>query len=545
MKKILYSLCILAFLVIAPSCNDLLELKSPDKISAGNFYRNETDALSAIAVAYSKVGQREYYYGEHSFHLQEARTDLVDNADLKQIGPDAPAFFNFAVTSVNGYAGNLWYYRYRGISAANKVIENVPNISLDNIAEDKRDHILGEAKFLRAYYHFILLMDYKDVILRSKSTTTDSDKLPSSRADIWDFVIAEFDEAATLMSSSVVVPVERATANTAYAFEAWALVNRAYETENAEFTGSVVTPQNLTDALTAISKISGPIIETNYRSLFDGTNNNSKEVLLTCPFNNDPSFGLKAMPHMGMLSKELGGYHVLTPSKDLLKFYEDTKLDATHYDPRALATAVWNNDFFNTPGNFPFSATMKYKKDDTTPEVTLEVNKFSQVFSKNLEGSSFYKFTPKFDAMYDEESSVKATFKDSENPVATIKVKETPYEVYIPIMRYANVLLLKAECLAQTGGDAIAVVNELRSARGIAATKETDAMKAIELERILEFEHENSRFYDLRRWNKLATNANVLARGYTTEANFIAIPSVEIVNNEALNGDDEEEETAE
>lgn len=536
MKKILYSLCAFAVLVATPGCADILDLTSPDKMSASNYYRNEDDALAALAVAYAKVGQRELYYGEHSFHIQEARTDLVFNADLTQVGKDAPAFYNFAVLSTNSYANNLWWYRYRSIGAANKVIENVPNIPENKISVEKKNHILGEARFLRAYYHFILLMDYKEILLREKTTTTDNNKLPASRKDAWAFVINEFEEAAKLMDPSVVVPVERASANTAYAYKAWALVNKAYETADGTYTGSVVNPSDLTDALTAISKINGPIIEAKFRSLFDGTNNDSKEVLLTCPFNNDPAYNVKAMPHMSMLSKELGGYHILTPSKDLLKFYEDTKLDATTYDPRALATVIWNNDFYNTPGNFPFSTTMKYKPNDTDPEVVLEVNKFSQVFSKDLTGASFWKFVPAMSVIYDEAASVKATFKTPSAPVVTLKMKETPVEVYIPIMRYANVLLLKAECLAQQGdnGGAIAAVNELRTARGIANTKETDAMKAIEMERVLEFEHENSRFYDLRRWNKLATNANISARGYKADANFMAVPSSEFENNEAL-----------
>lgn len=535
MKKILYSLCAFTMLVTAPSCADLLDVKSPDKMVASNFYRNEDDALAALAVAYAKVGQRELYYGEHSFHLQEARTDLVVNADLNQVGKDAPAFYNFSVINTNSYSNNLWAYRYRSIGASNKVIENVPSIPESGITEAKRNHIMGEARFLRAYYHFILLMDYKDVIIRDKSTLLDSDKLPASRKDVWKFVIDEFEEAAKLMDPSVSVPVERAKANTAYAYKAWALVNKAYETEAGEFTGSVVNPQDLADALIAISKISGPVLESNFRSLFDGSNNNSKEVLLTCPFNNDPAFWVQSMPHMSMLSKELGGYHVLTPSKDLLKIYEDTKLDATTYDPRALATVIWSNDYFNTPGNFPFSATLTYKPTEDAEAIVLDINKASQVFAEGA--ASFYKFVPKFETIYDEASTVKAVFKKPTEPAPQIKVKETAVEVYVPVMRYANVLLLKAECLAQQGdkAGAIAVINELRSARGIAGTKVTDdAMKAVELERVLEFEHENSRFYDLRRWNKLGTNANILARKYTPAANFMAIPSSEYENNHAL-----------
>ena len=79
----------------------------------------------------------------------------------------------------------------------------------------------------------------------------------------------------------------------------------------------------------------------------------------------------------------------------------------------------------------------------------------------------------------------------------------------MPLMRYANVLLMKAEIYNEQGHPekAIPLINEVRSVHGkLPAMTGSDqaAVKAqIEHERLVEFTLENSRFYDLRRWGKL------------------------------------------
>lgn len=86
------------------------------------------------------------------------------------------------------------------------------------------------------------------------------------------------------------------------------------------------------------------------------------------------------------------------------------------------------------------------------------------------------------------------------------------------ILRYADVLLLKAEAILQSGGskaEAIGLVNEVRTrARGAGAvpanysTGETDAatiMGWIMNERFLELAGEGQRWFDLRRWHKAGT----------------------------------------
>ena len=116
------------------------------------------------------------------------------------------------------------------------------------------------------------------------------------------------------------------------------------------------------------------------------------------------------------------------------------------------------------------------------------------------------------------------------------------------VLRYADVLLMRAEAQAQLGqtSEAIALVNQVRErAAGMATSSvvsnysnkygvhyavgkyigsysKDEAMKIIKMERRLELAMESERFFDLVRWGDAAT---VLNKYYSTESekmNFLS-----------------------
>ena len=120
------------------------------------------------------------------------------------------------------------------------------------------------------------------------------------------------------------------------------------------------------------------------------------------------------------------------------------------------------------------------------------------------------------------------------------------YENYIanniPLMRYANVLLMQAEALNELGQtpQAISLINQVRDAHGdmppIVGTSQEDVRKQIEHERIIEFPLENWRWYDLRRWGKLEAAMQAAQRpSFKMDKNaFYPIPLTELNANELL-----------
>jgi hypothetical protein len=89
-----------------------------------------------------------------------------DEAD-KGSSPSDATFWNLydlhTVTSTEGSLQGFWTGQYQNILLCNQVLQNVPNIAMDQALKDR---YLAEAKFVRAYSYFRLVRAYGDVPLR-------------------------------------------------------------------------------------------------------------------------------------------------------------------------------------------------------------------------------------------------------------------------------------------------------------------------------------------------------------------------------------------
>ena len=81
-------------------------------------------------------------------------------------------------------------------------------------------------------------------------------------------------------------------------------------------------------------------------------------------------------------------------------------------------------------------------------------------------------------------------------------------------MRYAEVLLIYAEAMAQQNGgltEALSALNEVRARvdlPAVSASTKTEFMKLLRRERMIELAFEGHRFWDLRRWGLGTTVLN-------------------------------------
>lgn len=110
-------------------------------------------------------------------------------------------------------------------------------------------------------------------------------------------------------------------------------------------------------------------------------------------------------------------------------------------------------------------------------------------------------------------------------------------------MRYANVLLLKAETLNELHRtiEAIPLINEVREKHGnmppMVGDSYEDVKAQIEHERMIEFPLENWRWYDLRRWGQLeeAMKGSGRPNFNLNEHSFYPVPLSEINSNDDVN----------
>ena len=178
---------------VMTSCG-FLEVE-PQVICADTFYNTQDEALYGLAGVYG-VMSNEAFYGNY-YSLMCSNVD-----DL--------CYFNRSTTSnyTNMYKHDAsateiyaaWTEIYKGIRNANAFMEAIVNTEFD-----KDGKLYNEARFLRAYYHFILAQAWGDVPMRQEAVTS-HDKVmiaSSPQFDVLSWAASEMEACVALAGEDI------------------------------------------------------------------------------------------------------------------------------------------------------------------------------------------------------------------------------------------------------------------------------------------------------------------------------------------------------
>ena len=166
--KSILKLGTLALLTAAlPACSFLDT--DPQIIPDDGYYNSEQKLIYGLAGVYGVLNS-EALYGNY-YSLQIANADdlcYFNNYNNSESRPDR---YNHSAGTATIY--DTWSKLYEGIKNANRYIEAVEKTESDpgKLSVDIGLYI-AEARFLRAYYHFLLAQAWGDVPLRVKATTS-------------------------------------------------------------------------------------------------------------------------------------------------------------------------------------------------------------------------------------------------------------------------------------------------------------------------------------------------------------------------------------
>jgi len=166
--KSILKLGTLALLTAAlPACSFLDT--DPQIITDDGYYNSEQKLIYGLAGVYGVLNS-EALYGNY-YSLQIANADdlcYFNNYNNSESRPDR---YNHSAGTAAIY--DTWSKLYEGIKNANRYIEAVEKTEIDpgKLSVDIGLYI-AEARFLRAYYHFLLAQAWGDVPLRVKATTS-------------------------------------------------------------------------------------------------------------------------------------------------------------------------------------------------------------------------------------------------------------------------------------------------------------------------------------------------------------------------------------
>lgn len=477
MNNIINLIGILAVTFAISSCQNKLELENPNVLTSDTFFKSPEQLQASIDAIYADFQTEDlfarnwYYIYDNMGHEIEATPQHEAN---KRVFKDFTWLPNDEI--IEGY----WSNAYRGVNKANFVIFNQDNF--ENVTDEQIDQAVGEAKFLRAYYLFILVTRFGDIPLRLDDS---SDPLPRTPAnEVYQQIIIDLRDAASLLADKSNTEGGRPSSGTASAF-----LGKVHL-----YLGEYQA------AIDAFENVSGYRLVANYEDNFlEETEYNDEslfEINFTKAFQENYDWsgvgngqGLNEVTFRG---QDMGwnDWFNSYPSPALLAEYETG-------DPRFAVNFYADGDLFN-------NGTMTV----TIPEVA--------------QGYAW----KKYQSYYKQE---KENFIGGINP---------------RIIRYADVLLMQAEAENELGNsaNAISLLNQVRDRVSMPrygtpemnslypVTNQQEIFTAIVHERRVELAGEQVRFLDLLRWGM--AEAELGQYGYREGVHHLwPIPEKEINTN--------------
>src|SRR6218665_928065 len=163
-----------------------------------NFYKLASDMEAAIAAAYSPM--TNLYGGPAALLASDFSADQT--FPRVAVSRNTLTLFTYDVNyTAQRTAGReyespqrIWTGCYSGIEKANWVIEKVPGASMD---AGRKKEIIGEAFFLRAFYHWMAAKNFGDVPIKTKASDVEKNAFAdkSKKADVYKQIYRDLDSA--------------------------------------------------------------------------------------------------------------------------------------------------------------------------------------------------------------------------------------------------------------------------------------------------------------------------------------------------------------
>lgn len=184
------------------SCSKLEE-QPYSSIFTDQYYKTASDAEGALTAAYGPVS------GLYNTAATSASDWSADQTYPRPVvGRNTLTLFNYDVnyTTQKSFSRlyespqQIWTSCYSGIEKCNWVLEKVPDTKMD---ETRRDVIIAEAYYLRAFYHWIATKNFGDVVVKTTASSSLSNAVTgkSAKADVYKQIYADLDKAVAGLPS--------------------------------------------------------------------------------------------------------------------------------------------------------------------------------------------------------------------------------------------------------------------------------------------------------------------------------------------------------
>lgn len=461
-------------LLFTVSCNkDILNYSDPNSINTSSYFKTPDQIQQAAIAIYSG------FFYDHMFGW---RWNEMYDALANELNPQPPArsneadvmqfwFYQFNGNSdcISGY----WDLLYRMILRANLTIDKGNEYITGNGSNDVVSKAIGDAYFLRGWAYFQLAFNWGKVPLRTKYNQLGNEDAPraASADDVWAVAEQDFKMAETLLPATWDEDnVGRATSGAAEGFLGKLfLYNKKYDSADLEFA--------------KMNGVYSLLPGASWNDNFGETNKNNQECVFAIQFKFVPGTNIAAA---AFNEPEGTG----NPGRE-------------NVHPQLFGWNDWNNWTFQARRVNDFVYTDESGNPYTDPRapMTFYGGIGDNTWCDNCTtGPETYDFAT---LGYYYKKTLNKEYKETENGLQSSN--------NVTLMRYADVLLMRAECKIKGSNPdipaALGFINQVRSRVGAFSYNNTytadQAFELLKRERQIELMGEQSRFNDIKRWGIL------------------------------------------
>jgi hypothetical protein len=525
-----------SLLMLNNSCNDSrLDILPIDILTDYQVFKSEAGTTAYLVSLYNQIPNDGFNFMGWGNNLADFSDEAVGNSFVEQNIPDGTS---------------LGWWGYNNIRNVNYFIQRLPTA---DISDSKKNTLLSEAKFIRAFYYFGLVKRYGGVpIIKRVQNFTGSNiadlQVPrNTEKEVWDFIATDLD-------SAIAVLPETSNPGVANKYVALALKCRAmlYAASVAKY-GSLMLSgidgissseaakywQASYDAAKLIINSNRYFLynkntnkELNFTQLFidtsnpeaifseyyhypDKVHNYHKFYLpfsIRCPLGYGSGIGpyLDLVEQFEYIDGTPGTLKLQNPDGSPIFYAKPTDI-FLNKDPRCLASVIVPSATFQ--GNEIkvqagiYDQGVKWEAGDpaslynpTTHKPDMANGTISIVRRDGFGGGADEKSQTGFYIR---------KYLDYNLPNARSMSADNPWIVF----RYGEVLLNYAEAAMELNktSDAKWAINQIRDRAGIKLLDESEiSLDRIKHERLVELAFENHRWWDMRRWrvsDKILNNA--------------------------------------
>jgi hypothetical protein len=441
-NKFLSKITLVGLLTVffSQSCTDLDERVYSD-LTDQNFPTTEAEFISALGATYTSL----YGWGNHNsiFSLQEVSSD---EAMIPQRGSD---WFDGGVwlrvhrhqyTPSEEAVNNGWNFLFAGVNNCNRVIALFETLLEEGkVDPDQANTFLAEVKVLRALFYYWLLDAYGNVPIVSDFADPNPNPETKSRTEVFNFIESE------LLTN--IPNLTKTKDGSTYArvnfYTGQALLAKLYL--NAEVYTGTARWADAADAADQVINSGVYNLEGDYFANFNRNNSGSQENIFVIPYDRNLAQGFNlpattlhysSQETFSLTFQPWNGYCTLQ------EFYDS-------YENNDLRKGVPGNQKVRSN----FHAGPQYKADGTT--------RITDSSADDPDGPEV-NFTPEVN-MLEPSAYRQAGARVGKFEFALGATENLDND--FPILRYADVLLMKAEALWRQNpgsGEALALVNQVR-----------------------------------------------------------------------------------